>query len=40
MKTHLSERIVKNAQLDPARNIIIVDDELVGFGLRITPSGT
>jgi hypothetical protein len=39
MKTHLTERIVKSAQADPARNVITVDDEIAGFGLRVTQSG-
>jgi len=39
MKTHLTERIVKSAQADPARNVITVDAEIAGFGLRVTQSG-
>jgi hypothetical protein len=40
MKTHLTERVVKTAAPDQSgRNIITRDDEVVGFGLRITPAG-
>jgi hypothetical protein len=29
---------VKAAEGDPARNIIIRDDEVIGFGVRVTKS--
>jgi integrase len=38
MKTHLTERNVK-AFTPAARNIIVYDDEITGFGLRITQAG-
>jgi hypothetical protein len=34
MKAHLTERFVKAAETDPARNIIARDDEVIGFRLR------
>lgn len=39
MKTHLTERFVKASEPDPVRNIIVRDDEVIGFGLRITTAG-
>jgi integrase len=38
MKTHLTERNAKALEPGP-KNIILVDDEVVGFGLRVTPAG-
>lgn len=39
MKTHLTERFVKASEPDAVRNIIVRDDEVIGFGLRITTAG-
>lgn len=40
MKTHLTERNAKAFQPDArGRNLIIYDDEVAGFGLRITAAG-
>jgi integrase len=39
MKTHLTERFVKAAERDPARNVIVRDDKVIGFGLRVTTAG-
>jgi hypothetical protein len=39
MKAHLTERYVKGLQ-PKAKNIIVYDEEVVGFGVRITSSGT
>jgi hypothetical protein len=36
MKAHLTERFVKAAEPDPARNIVVRDDEVIGFGVRVT----
>jgi Arm DNA-binding domain len=39
MKAHLTERSIKAAELHPARNIIVRDDEVIGFGVRVTTAG-
>jgi integrase len=39
MKTHLTERFVKASEPNPVRNIIVRDDEVIGFGLRVTTAG-
>jgi hypothetical protein len=39
MKAHLTERFVKAAEPDPARNIIVRGDEVIGFGVRVTTAG-
>ena len=39
MKAHLTERYVKGLQ-PKAKNIIVYDEEVVGFGVRITSGGT
>ena len=39
IKAHLTERFVKAAEPDPARSIIICDDEVIGFGVRVTTAG-
>lgn len=39
MKAHLTERSVKGLQ-PKAKNIIVYDEEVVGFGVRITSGGT
>jgi Arm DNA-binding domain len=39
MKAHLTERSVKGFQPQP-KNIIVYDEEVVGFGIRITSGGT
>lgn len=38
MKTHLTERNIKAFPPEP-KNIIVSDDDVVGFGIRITPAG-
>ena len=35
MKAHLTERYVKGLQPQP-KNVIVYDEEVVGFGVRIT----
>ena len=39
MKAHLTERSVKGLQ-PKSKNIIVYDEEVVGFGVRITSGGT
>ena len=39
MKAHLTERSVKGLQ-PKQKNIIVYDEEVVGFGVRITSGGT
>ena len=39
MKAHLTERYVKGLQPQP-KNVIVYDEEVVGFGVRITSGGT
>jgi hypothetical protein len=40
MKLHLTERAVKAIKPDTSgRNIIVFDDEVAGFGARVTPAG-
>jgi hypothetical protein len=39
MKAHLTERSVKGLQ-PKQKNIIVYDEEVVGFGVRITSAGT
>ena len=39
MKAHLTERYVKGLQ-PKQKNIIVYDEEVVGFGVRITSGGT
>jgi hypothetical protein len=38
MKAHLTERSVKGLQPQP-KNVIVYDEEVVGFGVRITSGG-
>ncbi len=39
MKMHLTERCVKRVEPDTAgRNVIVFDDEVTGFGIRVTPA--
>jgi integrase len=41
MKAHLTERNVKTIEPDASgRNLLVFDDEVAGFGLRITPAGS
>jgi integrase len=40
MKAHLTERLIKTIQPDASgRNLIVYDDELTGFGVRVTAAG-
>jgi len=39
MNTHLTERIVKAAVPAAGRNVILRDDEVIGFGVRLTEAG-
>ncbi|MCA3642411.1 MAG: integrase, partial [Methylobacterium sp.] len=38
MKAHLTERTVKGLK-PKAKNIIVYDEEVIGFGVRITSGG-
>jgi len=39
MIAHLTERFVKSATPSAARNVIVYDDEVSGFGIRVTQAG-
>lgn len=40
MRVHLTEKLVKAEQADPARKRFVFDDECIGFALSVSPAGS